>query len=107
ARPDARTNTLDADTVAATVLRLISETFCRVGSERYTKENGTFGITTLKKSHVQTSGGLTALQYKGKGSVRQRQIVHDAELAKLLRRQLRTPGPRLFRYQRDGNWHVI
>ena len=28
------------DTVAATVLRLISETFCRVGGERYTRENG-------------------------------------------------------------------
>ena len=53
ARPDARANTLDADTVAATVLRLISETFCRIGGERYAKENGTFGITTLKKSHVE------------------------------------------------------
>ena len=53
ARPSARANTLDADTVAATVLRLISETFCRIGGERYAKENGTFGITTLKKSHVE------------------------------------------------------
>src|SRR3954469_22997163 len=39
ARPTARANDLDADAVAATVLRLISETFCRVGGERYTKEN--------------------------------------------------------------------
>src|ERR1051325_496259 len=43
---------VDRDTVAATVLRLISETFCRIGSERYTEENGTYGIATLKKSHV-------------------------------------------------------
>src|SRR4051812_33645418 len=52
ARPAARATTLDADTVAATVLRIISETFCRVGGEKYAKENGTFGITTLRKSHV-------------------------------------------------------
>src|SRR5215831_770181 len=49
ARANARADRLDADAVAATVLRLISETFCRVGGERYAKENGTFGITTLRK----------------------------------------------------------
>src|SRR6476620_4725573 len=52
AHPTARADLLDADTVAATVLLLISETFCRIGGERYAKENGTFGITTLRKSHV-------------------------------------------------------
>src|SRR5215472_3760654 len=54
-RPTARAATLDVDTVAATVLRLISETFCRVGGERYLRENGTFGITTLRKSHVRVA----------------------------------------------------
>src|SRR6476620_10295212 len=34
ARPGAPARAIDADTVAATVLRLISETFCRVGGER-------------------------------------------------------------------------
>src|SRR3954471_17488503 len=77
ARPHARAATLDVDTVAATVLRLISETFCRVGGERYAKENGTFGITTLRKSHVELHDGCARLQYKGKGSIRQRQVVHD------------------------------
>ena len=62
ARPNARADTLDADTVAATVLRLISETFCRIGGERYAKENGTFGITTLRKSHVDVANGIVALR---------------------------------------------
>jgi DNA topoisomerase-1 len=107
ARPSATVQSLDADAVAATVLRLISETFCRVGSERYAKENGTFGITTLRKSHIQVKDGLTSLVYRGKGSIRQRQIVHNPELAKLIARQMRTPGARLFRYRRDGAWHVL
>ncbi len=107
ARPSASAERLDADMVAATVLRLISETFCRVGGEKYTKENGTFGITTLRKSHVDASGRTAHLQYTGKGSIEQRQVVHDPELVRLVRRQLKTPGRALFRYRRGNAWQVI
>jgi DNA topoisomerase I len=107
ARPSARADALDADTVAATVLRLISETFCRVGGEKYTKENGTFGITTLRKSHVDVSGGTARLEYTGKGSIEQRQVVHEPELVRLVQRQLKTPGKALFRYRQNGKWRVI
>jgi DNA topoisomerase-1 len=107
AHPRVPADSLDADMVAATVLRLISETFCRVGGEKYTKENGTFGITTLRKSHVDASGKTALLEYTGKGSIEQRQVVHEPELVRLVRRQLKTPGPALFRYRRDDAWHVI
>jgi DNA topoisomerase-1 len=107
ARPSARAESLDADTVAATVLRLISETFCRIGGERYAKENGTFGITTLRKSHVDLCDGTACFEYRGKGSIRQRQVVHDRDLVRLVKRQLGTPGAQLFRYRRGGKWHAI
>src|SRR4029079_11319597 len=83
ARPGARVDSLDADTVAATVLRLISETFCRIGGERYAKENGTFGITTLKKSHLLMRNGIVTFAYKGKSNIRQRQVVTDPQLVRL------------------------
>jgi DNA topoisomerase-1 len=108
ARPSARVESLDADAVAATVLRLISETFCRIGGERYQKENGTFGITTLRKSHVELCDGTACFQYTGKGSIKQRQVVHDRELVRLVKRQLSTPGSALFRYRGDdGKWKTI
>jgi DNA topoisomerase-1 len=107
ARPSVRADALDADAVAATVLRLISETFCRVGGEKYTKENGTFGITTLRKSHVDLADGTANFVYTGKGSIEQRQVVHDRELVRLVQRQLKTPGKALFRYRRGDDWHVI
>jgi DNA topoisomerase-1 len=90
------------DAVAATVVRLIGEAFFRPGSERYTKENRTFGITTLRKSHVVVDHDCIFFRYVGKGSIRQRQCVPNRALARLVKRQLATPGPRLFRY-RDGN----
>ena len=42
--------------VAAAAVRLIGEAFFRVGSERYERDNGTFGLTTLRKSHVTLRG---------------------------------------------------
>ena len=101
ARPSASASALDVDTVAATVLRLISETFCRVGGERYLRENGTFGITTLRKSHVRVSAGAARLVYRGKGKIWQRQVVTDRALVRLIARQLRTPGSRVFAYKRE------
>ena len=107
ARPDAPAHAIDADTAAATVLRLISETFCRVGGERYTRENGTFGITTLRKSHVELSNNTARFAYRGKANIRQRQVVHDRELVRLVARQLRTPGTRLFRYANGRGWRLL
>jgi len=107
ARPAAHATTLDADTVAATVLRIISESFCRVGGERYARENGTFGITTLSKKHLQADGQRVRFEYRGKGNIRQRQIIHDPELVRLIRRQAKTPGRRLFTYRRGAQWRAL
>lgn len=107
ARPAALAATLDADTVAATVLRIISESFCRVGGERYARENGTFGITTLKKTHIDVDTDCVRLEYRGKGNIRQRQIIHNRDLVRLIRRQARTPGRRLFTYRRGDNWRAL
>ena len=89
-------------TVAAAAVRLIGEAFFRVGSERYERDNGTFGLTTLRKSHLTIRGERIQFNYRGKGSIAQRQVVFDAQLARLLRRLSKSPGPRLFRY-RDGD----
>jgi DNA topoisomerase-1 len=106
-RPTARASTLDVDIVAATVLRLISETFCRVGGERYLRENGTFGITTLRKSHVSVASRAARFEYRGKGKVWQRQTIVDRDLVRLIARQLRTPGPRVFTYRSGDRWRTL
>jgi DNA topoisomerase-1 len=104
-REDAAHRELDRQTVAATVLRLISESFCRVGGERYARENGTYGITTLRRKHVEIDGDCVILSYLGKSNKKQRQVIVSRELTKLVARQLKAPGTRLFRYQNaDGSW---
>jgi DNA topoisomerase-1 len=107
ARAALRATTTSGDAVAATVLCLINETFCRAGWERYVEENGTFGITTLRKSHVALEDGVVRFSYRGKSNKLQRQTVADPVLVKLVAAQLRTPGARLFRYRIDDRWHAL
>lgn len=93
---------LTREMVAAAAVRLIGAAFFRVGNERYQRENGTFGLTTLRKSHVSVHGDRIEFTYRGKGSIAQRQVVFDRRLARFIGRLTRTPGSRLFRH-REGH----
>jgi DNA topoisomerase I len=95
------------DKVAALVVRLIGEGFFRVGTDRYARENRTFGITTLRKSHVEVRRGVVVFAYRGKLSRQQRHVVVSPDLARLTRQMLRTPGARLFRYQTATGWRDL
>jgi len=93
--------------VAAAVVQLVSESFFRIGSERYAEENRTFGIATLLKRHVEIADGHAVFTYVGKRSIRQRQVVANRSLARLVARHLRSPGSRLFRFQEGRQWRNL
>jgi len=94
--------------VSAAIVRFLADGFFRVGNDRYAKENGTFGLTTLQKSHVRVDGDLIVFDYVGKRSIRHRQTVVSRDLARFVESLLKTPGRRLFRYEdADGEWHNI
>lgn len=104
---DFRKPVLTKEKVCAGVLRLIADGFFRIGSERYERDNNTFGITTLRKSHAFVDGDTVVFEYVGKRSIRQRHVITSRELARFTERLLETPGGRLFRYQSDGEWRDV
>jgi DNA topoisomerase-1 len=106
-RRDAASRTPTRRAVAAAVVRLISESFFRVGGERYAQENRTFGIATLRKRHVEVRDGCAIFEFVGKRGVDQWKVVANPELARLVKRHLASPGTRLFRYQEAGRWHDL
>jgi DNA topoisomerase-1 len=95
---------LSGTTACAIALRLISESLFRPGSERYLRENRSHGMTTLRKSHVVLEPTRAVFTFTGKSGKKNRQVVANAELLPLVRRLLRTPGPRLFRYRTGSEW---
>jgi len=102
---DFRKKGLSKQKVCAGIVRLISDGFFRVGSERYQKENNTFGITTMRKSHVVMLDDETVqFEYRGKRSITQRNVVVGRDLVRFVGELMKTPGTRLFRYKEDGKW---
>jgi DNA topoisomerase IB len=63
------------DRVLACAVRLLDLGFFRIGSDRYTEENETFGLSTLRRKHVAVRGGTASFKYKAKGA-----IDHDQEI---------------------------
>src|SRR3954469_21764854 len=98
---------LTKDKVCAGIVSLIAYGFFRVGSERYQKENNTFGITTMRKSHVAVLDDTVVFEYRGKRSITQRNVIVGKDFARFVNELLRTPGPRLFRYQDGRKWENV
>jgi DNA topoisomerase I len=91
------------DRVAAVATILINDGWFRVGSDRYVRDSGTYGITTLRKGHVQVRGSRIKLAFRGKHKVWVRSELVDEELAAAIKDLLALPGGRrLFRYELDG-----
>ena len=90
---------LDREKVLATVVRLISRAYFRIGSERYAVENKTFGIATLKKSHLEIRGNDLVFTYVGKRKKDHRRVVADTPLVEIISQLMELSGSRLFRYR--------
>lgn len=101
---DLRRRDYSREQVCAGVVMLISQRWFRVGSDRYEKENNSFGITTLRKSHVTREDGHVIFHYRGKRGIDQSQRVIDPRLIAFVEDLLQTPGRRLFRYRDGRSW---
>ena len=94
---------LDRERVSAVALRVISLGWFRVGSERYARE-GTYGVTTLLRRHVQVHGRRINLSFPSKAGIRVRSELVDEDLADAIRGLLRVRGgPRVFKYSWEGD----
>ncbi|MGE5442884.1 MAG: DNA topoisomerase IB, partial [Bacteroidota bacterium] len=63
---DMRGKPLARRTVLATIVRLLETTLVRIGNEEYARQNGSFGLTTLRDGHVRERGRELLLEFKGK-----------------------------------------
>jgi DNA topoisomerase-1 len=99
---DLRRPALCKERVLAAVVRLMDQAFIRVGGERYRRENGSFGATTLRNRHVRNAGGAVVLDFRGKSGKRHTIKIDDGRVVRVIRRCLDLPGDVLFQY-REGS----
>jgi DNA topoisomerase-1 len=93
---------LSFEWTAAVAVRLINLGWFRVGDERYARKFRTFGITTLRKSHVRVRGSRIAFRFRAKHRILVHTGLVDSELAAAIKELLAAPGGRtVFRYRRN------
>jgi len=90
---------LGRERVLAVILRLINETYFRLGTEGSVRQYKTFGITSLRNHHLSIRpGDQLVFQFVGKHRIKQRRVLVDSELASLLNEIKSLGGSRLFNY---------
>ncbi|MDB4936188.1 MAG: topoisomerase [Labilithrix sp.] len=99
---------LTREKVLATVVRLLEITLIRVGNEEYARENGSFGLTTMRTRHVDISGSTIKFHFRGKSGKEHAVNVHDRRLARVVQRCNDLPGEVLFQFVDDeGQRHSV
>ena len=89
---------LTRERVMASILRVLSTCYMRPGSEVYASENGSYGIATLRRKHVNVKGELIEFDFPGKSGVRQRRELRDKQVARVIRATMKLPGYNVFKY---------
>lgn len=93
--------------VLATVVRLLEATLIRIGNDAYARDNGSYGLTTMRNRHAQVKGSRIDFSFRGKSGKRHEISVQDAALARIVRRCQDLPGQELFAYENDTGVHDV
>jgi len=95
---DLRAGDLSRRQLLATVVRLLDRTLIRVGNDEYARENRSYGLTTLRRRHVQVDGAMLRFSFRGKSGVEHTITLSDPKLARIIQRCRDLPGEEMFQY---------
>lgn len=102
-RRDLRAGPYGLDWVSGVAVTLVNRAWFRVGSERHARVARTYGVTTLRKSHVEVGGDRLRFRFRTKNRALVRTTLVDPRLADAVEDLLALPGgSRLFRFERAG-----
>src|SRR4030095_2515100 len=90
---DLRQTGLTREHVMAGIMRILSSSFIRPGSEVYASENGSYGIATLRPKHVQVKGDTIIFDFRGKSGVKQHREMRDRRGGQLIKELMKKYHP--------------
>ena len=84
--------------VLALVVKLLEETHIRIGNQQYAKRNKTYGLSTLRKRHVNLNGNKIRFEFIGKKGKEHKITLRNKKLVRLINKSQEIPGWELFKY---------
>jgi len=107
-RRDLRKRGYPREKIIATIVRLMQTTLIRIGNEDYARQNGTFGLTTMRNRHATIRGAKVCFHFPGKSGIRHEIDLHDRRLAAIVKGCQELPGQELFQYVDEaGQRHKV
>lgn len=92
-RRELRTGELDRVSALATAVRLVDLGLFRLGSDTYTEQNGSYGLTTLERRHVSTDKDSRRFCFVGKSGVEHEICLTDPLVIPLVDKMTRRRPP--------------
>lgn len=94
--------------ILSAMFKILDNTGIRIGSVTAQTHNNTYGLTTLKKCHVDVKGRDIHLEFKGKGGRELEYDLSDANVAQIIKECEDIPGQHFFDYlDEQGERHKI
>lgn len=93
---------LPREKVLAAVVQLLEKTLIRVGNDEYARENGSFGLTTMRDQHAKINGARVRFEFRGKSGIQHAIDLDDRRLARIVKACRDIPGYELFQYVDDN-----
>ncbi|WP_455170645.1 DNA topoisomerase IB, partial [Aegicerativicinus sediminis] len=95
---DLRQKNWGREKVLALVVKLLEETHIRIGNQQYAKRNKTYGLSTLRKKHVNLNGTKIRFEFVGKKGKEHKITLRNKKLVRLINKSQEIPGWELFKY---------
>ncbi|MFK7936533.1 MAG: DNA topoisomerase IB, partial [Saprospiraceae bacterium] len=94
--------------VLALIVQVLDNCHIRIGNKYYKEKNNTFGLTTLRRKHLEiTDDNLIRFEYKAKSNKYRKVSMDSRKLAKLVQQCSELRGYEVFRYQENGKTYPI
>ena len=107
---DLRLDGMPLERACATAVRMLDLGYFRIGNDVYTDTNGSFGLTTMERSHVRKVAEGLRFTFVGKGGVEQDLTISDDDVTAALQvmRGRRDGTTRLLAWRDEkGSWRVL
>jgi DNA topoisomerase IB len=108
-RTDLERRGLPREKALAAGARLLDLGLFRVGSESYQRANGSFGLATIRRDQVRTSGDAVRFDYRAKSGQRRIQEIADPDVARIVRtlKRRKDDNPELLAYRNGTGWRDV
>jgi DNA topoisomerase I len=101
-RADLHSSELQRARVLAAMVRLIDQGFFRIGNDKSAESESTYGLSTIRGSHVKVDGDAVLFDYVGKWKKKHKRAVRDAEVAAIVANLKKAKGAELFKFTQNG-----